>query len=404
MTGTATADRRPGPLALVWLFGVTQIVGYGTVYYSFAILAGSVAADFGWPVAWIFGAFSLALVLGGLVAPAVGRAIDRHGAPTVMAIGSFAMALLLAATAMAPGPLAFVAGLCAVEVASSLVLYDAAFAALVQLCGPAARLRITHLTLVAGFASSLFWPFTTWLHGHLDWRSVFLVFAAMNLLVCFPIHLWIAGGRRRSQGGAGPSGEAPPVAGSVPPERVGRVLALVAIGFAVSGFMLSALLTQMVPALLAVGLGDEALLVSVLFGPSQVLVRFVNMVAGSRRHPLTVTLVSAGLLPLAVAILAVTAPNALGAAVFAVLLGFGSGLKSIVQGTLPLALFGSAGYGARLGRLASVRLFMGAVAPFAFALALEGAGPAVSLALLIVAGLAGVGAFVIVGRLIRLQG
>ena len=57
-----------------------------------------------------------------------------------------------------------------------------------------------------------------------------------------------------------------------------------------------------------------------------------------------------------------TAPPAPGAILFAVLLGFGSGLKSIVQGTLPLALFGGASYGARLGVMAAARKVFSAVA------------------------------------------
>jgi hypothetical protein len=37
-----------GPLGSVWLIGLTQIIGFGTLYYSFPILAGSMAAEFGW--------------------------------------------------------------------------------------------------------------------------------------------------------------------------------------------------------------------------------------------------------------------------------------------------------------------------------------------------------------------
>ena len=104
-------------------------------------------------------------------------------------------------------------------------------------------------------------------------------------------------------------------------------------------------------------------------------------------------------LPLAIAVLGLTAPAIAGAAVFAVLLGFGSGLKSIVQGTLPLALFGGVGYGVRLGRMAFYRQVAGAAAPFVFAAMLEGFGAAVALAALVAVGLAAVAAFVAIARL-----
>lgn len=90
------------------------------------------------------------------------------------------------------------------------------------------------------------------------------------------------------------------------------------------------------------------------------------------------TLIAFAMVPLAIVILAISAPWAVGAVLFAIALGFGSGLKSIVQGTLPLALFGSASYGARLGYMAAVRQGLAALAPFALALLIQtlGAGPA----------------------------
>lgn len=396
--------RRLGPAEAVWMLGTTQVIGYGTVYYSLAILADSIAADFDMPVSWIFAGFSLALLFGGAVAPIVGRRIDMNGAPSVMAVGSLAAGLALVFAAWAPNHLVFGIGLIAIEIASTLMLYDAAFAALVQTCGTDARPRITHLTLIAGFASTLFWPLTTWLHGWLDWRDVFMVFAGLNLLVCLPLHLILTGLPRsfeiqqdaRLSAGA-PSRPAPAI--QAPINR--RIFGLVTLGFALSGFLLSAVLAQMVPMLTAMGLGASALAVSTLFGPAQVLVRFVNMIVGVRQHPLTVTIVSAAMVPLAAVVLILTAPSALGAAIFAILLGFGSGLKSIVQGTLPLALFGSGSYGTRLGRMALVRQFLAAAAPFAFAGLLDWLSPAVALAILAAVACVGLAAFLEVARIHR---
>lgn len=387
------------PTAIVWMLGTTQIIGYGTLYYSFAILAGDIAAEFGWPVSWIFGAFSVALLFGGLVAPAVGRYIDSHGAATVMAVGSVASAAALAATAFAPNAIWLCIGLIVIEVASVLVLYDAAFAAVVQTTGPASRKRIMHLTLIAGFASTLFWPFTSWLHGFMDWRGVLLVFAAANLVICLPFHFLISGRRRNSGQPAPTSPENVADEQVLPVEMQRRVLLLVMGGFALSGFLLSAILAQMVPMLQALGLGTSALLVAALFGPAQVLVRFVNMLFGVRRHPLFITIISAAMLPIATLILMGTAPMVVGAAIFAILLGFGSGLKSIVQGTLPLALFGSASYGARLGKIALVRQFLAAMAPFTFAFTSDQFGITTALLLIVVLAVVGLAAFVEVARI-----
>lgn len=385
--------------AVVWLLGLTQIVGYGTLYYGFAIIAPDVAAEFGLTLSSVYGGFSLALLAGGAVAPYAGRCIDRHGAARVMAFGSAGAAVALGVLAAAPGLLGLTAGLLAVEVVGTLVLYDAAFAHLVQVAGGDARRRITHLTLIAGFASTLFWPLTSVLDAALSWREVVWVFAAMNLLLCLPAHVWLARAGVRSEAGvAGPGAVAEIDEVLLPAALQRRAMVLVAVGFALAGFLLSAILAQMVPMLTALGIGS-AVTVGALFGPAQVLVRFVNMAAGAGRHPLTVTIVAATLMPAAVLLLVATAPEVAGAVLFTVLLGFGSGLTSIVRGTLPLALFGRGAYGERLGRMASARLLLTSVAPFAMAFLGDLAGVSVALAAMAAVGLLGLATFAAVARL-----
>ena len=380
---TGKAPAKLGPAAIVWLLGLSQIIGYGTLYYS-------------WPVPWLYGSFSLALLAGGLAAPFIGKRIDQHGGGATMALGSGLSAATLAAAALAPGPLTYTAALIAMQGAASFVLYDAAFATLVQATGADARQRITHLTLIAGFASTIFWPLTSWLHGLFGWREIMLGFAGLNILVCLPIHLIMANQHRSASPARQPAAATPPLSAL---QR--RLLWLATGGFALAGFTLSAVLTQMVPLLNAVGLGASALLVSALFGPSQVLVRFVNMLIGSRRHPIAATLIALGLMPVAILVLLFTAPAVAGAFAFTLLLGFSSGLKSIVQGTLPLALFGSASYGVRLGWMALVRQIFAAAAPFALAALIEYAGPARALLVLAATASLGLAALCEVARLHR---
>ncbi|MBB3650132.1 hypothetical protein FHX14_006376 [Rhizobium sp. BK619] len=57
------------PTAAIVALGVTQNIGYGALYYSFSIVAPDMAAQFAWSTEWIFGALSIALLIGGLTAP-----------------------------------------------------------------------------------------------------------------------------------------------------------------------------------------------------------------------------------------------------------------------------------------------------------------------------------------------
>ena len=149
--------------AAIWALGISQIIGYGTLYYSFSILAPAIAAEFGVAVEWIYGSISLALLAGGLISPYAGGLADRHGAALVLSVGSVAAALALVICGLANSAFLFLAGLVPVELASAFVLYSTAFALLAQTTGPQAQRSITFLTLIAGFASTIFWPLTSWM-------------------------------------------------------------------------------------------------------------------------------------------------------------------------------------------------------------------------------------------------
>lgn len=385
MTSAGSVERRRA--AIIWGLGATQIVGYGTLYYSFSILAPEMARDFAWSVEWVFGVFSASLLFGGLVAPSVGRCMDRYGAGSIMAAGSIIAALALALCALAPGRITFVAGLVAIEMASALVLYNAAFALLVQITPHKAQRSITHLTLIAGFASTIFWPITSWLHEHLTWREVYLVFACVNFLVCFPIHAWLASTTKLKDAET-PNNASVGVVGCISSKNRPRAFFLMAAGFALQGFVLSALLIHMVPMLTTVGMGASAVLVGMIFGPAQVFSRLINMLAGKGLSQLLLAVVSAALLVAGLTALLVGAPSIAGGVAFAILFGLGSGLTSIVQGSLPLYLFGSQGYGALLGRISAARLLASALAPFIFAFLLTQVGTLSALSVTIALGLA----------------
>jgi hypothetical protein len=374
MTADAAAPRLLGPrlLGIVLLLGVTQNIGYGTLYYAYAILVPAIAAEFAVSPAWLFGVFSAGLLASGLAAPWIGAAMDRYGAPRLMAGGSLLAGLLVAGLALAPGPWSFAALTIALELVSVAVLYDAAFATLALVGGAAARRSITHLTLLAGIASTMFWPLTGWLVEFLGWRGTYAVYAAMHLLVALPLHLWLARRTRAAAGAAAPA-QASRASGEVVLRGRAATLAFwaVAISFALSGVIMTALSVHLVAVLQAMALGTGAYLVAMLMGPAQVLIRLTDALFWRGLHPLGVGLISALVLPLAVLMLLLPLPAMVAGAVFAVLFGFGQGLSSIVRGTIPLALFGADRFASRLGRMAAVRTLLGAGAPFLFAAGLE---------------------------------
>jgi MFS family permease len=390
---------RPVSALAVWALGVTQIVGYGTLYYAFTILTPAIGLSYGWNRDLAFAALSAALLVSGFFAPFAGRLLDRFGAARVMALGSVLAAATLAGCAIAADGTVFVIVLVAMQMASTTILYAAAFAALVELGGRGAQKSITHLTLIAGFASTVFWPFTGVLAESFSWQQIFLVFAALHIVMCVPLHLWLAAHskhRRVAHGTDGGSRHAE-IRPALPSELQRYASALLLFGFAIEGFILSGVLLHVVPMLEALGLAAVSLLVTSLFGPSQVLSRVVNMLFGKGLRQTHLAIIAAGLLPSGLVALAATAPSPLGAVVFAILFGLGSGLTSIVAGSLPLELFGTRRYGTRLGSLSSARQIAAALAPFAVASLVTLAGTTVATWIVAGLGCLGVGSFWLVG-------
>ncbi|WP_322886077.1 arsenite efflux MFS transporter ArsK (plasmid) [Sinorhizobium medicae] len=390
------------PAGVVAALGLTQIVGYGTLYYSFSILAPGMARDLGQTVEQVFAVFSASLLVGGLSAPIMGGWMDRFGAATIMTFGSAVSAVALLLCAWSPSMPVFAIAIVLLEVASGMVQYQAAFATLVEVRPKMASRSITYLTLIGGFASTIFWPIAVNLSELLSWREIYVAYAGLNLLICLPRHYWIL--RSRKHGAVErPRIDGEAIAGALPTRVRRRGMLLVSLAFALQGFTLSAILTHMVPMLGAIGFGPAAVVIGSLFGPSQVLSRLINMTLGANLLPPMLATLSAVLIVAGVVVLGLSGTWLPGAVAFAICLGLGSGINSIAQGSLPLWLFGSSGYGAITGRMAAARLAAAAMAPFVFSVLMERFGTDVALMANACLGAIGIAAFVAVASAAKRQ-
>src|SRR3954465_422247 len=102
-------DPLVGPWGAVFVVGIPQIIAWGTIFYSLVLTAPLILAETGWSLSFIMGGFSLGLLIAGLVAPFVGRSIDRYGGHVVMAAGALTAALGLFGLAHARSPAVYLA-------------------------------------------------------------------------------------------------------------------------------------------------------------------------------------------------------------------------------------------------------------------------------------------------------
>jgi predicted MFS family arabinose efflux permease len=370
--------------------GTAQTIAWASSTYLPAILAQPIAAELGVSTASVFGAFSLSLVVMALAGPPVGRTIDRAGGRAVLGVSSVVLAAGLVALGLAQDAATLYAAWLVVGAGMAMGLYDAAFAALVWIHGPAARKPITGITLIAGFASTVGWPLTAFLAERYGWRNCCFVWAAINLGACLPLYLWCLAAPRYAKSPETGKAEAAPAAAPAREDR--RTFVLLAVWFAATAFVTSALAAHLPGLLAAAGAtAAVALLAASLLGPAQVAARLAEFFAMQRWrfHPLLTARIATGMLPAAGAVLAIFGGPAFAACAFSVVHGAGNGMITIAKGTLPLALFGPVGYGYRQGLLAILARAMQALAPFVFAVTMAGLG--VNAAIGLYAGLALVG-------------
>ena len=360
-------------LRVITTLGTAQTLAWASSYYLPALLARPMAQDLGVSEPTVFAAFSAALVVSALVGPQAGRRIDRWGGRPVLMATSVAFAVGLALMALAGGPLGLFAAWLVMGAAMGSGLYEAAFASLVRLYGHDARGAITGITLIAGFASTVGWPVTAALEHAFGWRGACWAWAGLHLLLGLPLNAWLprvavpaaAAPAPAAAGGTTVSADGPPLA----------TAALLAWVFAVTWFVSTAMAAHLPRLLAAVGAAPGAVIaVGALVGPAQVAGRLLEFGFLRRLHPLLSARAAAAMHPLGAAVLALAGAPA--AAAFALLHGAGNGILTIAKGTLPLALFGTAGYGHRQGLLMMPARLAQALSPWLFGLLLARFGAA----------------------------
>jgi MFS family permease len=360
------------------ILGLTQVIAWGTLIYPPVLTLPQLAADRGFSLTFTMGGFSFGLLVGGLVAPTVGRLIDRYGGHRVMAVGALAGALGLFLLAQVRDPLLYFAVWAVIGAATAASLYDPAFATLGRIFGHEARKPITLLTFVGGFASTASWPATYFLLESVGWRGAYLVYALLLALVVAPLYFFALPRERASIDQPLPGSGMP-----VPKVIAARGLAfvLVVIAFAVYAFVPSALAAHMLAIFERLGVAPATvILIGTLFGPAQVAARLCEFAFGSNLHPLHIARSAIALLLLAFLLLALFGVPAPVAAAFAIMFGVSNGLMTIARGTVPLALFGPAGYGGVVGRIAGPSLALQAAAPLVVAFVAERVSDSAALA------------------------
>ena len=375
-----TASRR----LVAAVLGATQTLSWASSYYLVAILAAPMASELGLATPTVFATFSGALAASALVGPWAGRLIDRHGGRPVLIGTNLLFALGLAALGTARDLPTLLAAWLLMGVAMGSGLYEAAFATLVRLYGQQSRNAITGVTLIAGFASTVGWPLSAWMEARYGWRGACFGWLVLHLAVGLPLNFWLprsdgpARSPRKGEAGGRPDARAAKPSGSlatdpsarVPADRAPLTGALLAAVFAATWFVSTSMAAHFPRVIQTAGASlATAVAVGAMIGPAQVAGRLLEFGFLRRVHPLLSARLASLAHPLGVA--ALLLGGAAFAPAFGLLHGIGNGILTIAMATLPLALFGPQGYGARQGWLMLPARILQSLAPFLFGVALD---------------------------------
>jgi len=367
--------------------GLAQTLAWGSTYYLPAILANAMAAELGVATAWVFTAFSAGLLVSAFLGPAAGRLIDLHGGRRVLPGSNLVFAAGLAMLGMSSSLWSLFASWLVIGIGMGAGLYEAAFSTLAGIYGRDARRSITGITLIAGFASTVCWPLSAYMDVTIGWRATCYVWAAAHLLLGAPINLLLPAPRRKEKADQ-------PQAQAARGKR--RLLAMAGLSFVFAAtWFCSTAMAAHLPRLLQESGATLATAVAAaaLVGPAQVAARVLEFWLMRHVHPIVSARIASLAHPVGAA--GLMAAGSPAAAAFAVTHGAGNGVMTISMGTLPLALFGAAGYGLRQGLLMAPARVFSASAPFLFDLLLARYGTA---SLAVTAGL-GIAAFLVLNIL-----
>jgi predicted MFS family arabinose efflux permease len=337
---------------------ITETVSWGVLYYAFPVLLPAMERDLGWSRTTLIGAYTAAVVVAGLAALPVGRLLDHHPPRALMAGGSALAVLAVAGWAAASSIGAFYAAWVAAGVAMAVVLYEPAQVVLVKQYGRRATQAITTLTLVAGFASTIFQPLTALLADRVGWRTALVVLAGGLAVITIPIHLNVL------PRGTDVEPVAPPPATVVHPDRAVRPLT---VAFTLAMAAKAAGTVHLIPYLVDRGwTAIAASLAAGTLGATQVAARVAFVPAARRIDPRRLTAAILGLPAAGVTILAASGGDRT-AWIAVVVLGVAQGTTTLLRPMLLNLLHGPHGYGRVAATSAATTTIARAIAPLALA-------------------------------------
>lgn len=206
-------DIDDAPTAAYWVpllaLSTTVAVAFGVLLYSVSVLITEDAAGGVFSTTVLSAGYGGALLIGGFLAPRVGRRADRHGVRPIFGVGVLLGGLGMAVLSVADRPWHVLAAFwLLIGPAGAMAFYEPAFVAVEQWFGDARRAQsLATLTVIGGLAGPIFLPLTSALVDGIGWRDTARLLGGLLVVIGLPAAFVLArtagvqGSGRSARGG-----------------------------------------------------------------------------------------------------------------------------------------------------------------------------------------------------------
>jgi MFS family permease len=370
----AQTATQPLPWGLAWRIAFGQIISWGILYYAFTVVVGPMQDGTGWSRTFLNAGLSVGLLMWGVAALPVGIWIQRRGGRGIMSFASALGGGALVLMGTVAHPVAYQFAWVLLGAAMAGMLYDSAFAVVTAAFGAQFRKGITLITLVGGFASTVFIPLSQLAVDRLGWQHALVALGLAQLIIGVPLHaLGIPRFVPAAEQCAGPNNrtlrrQITSWWDAFHRDIFDARFVGLALWFTAHSAAFTGLIFHLVPVLQEIGVDNATILQAIaIFGPMQVLGRLVLTTRGNHFSTLRVGRWAMAGIAVSLLIVLLLPSTLLWLAVFAALFGASNGITTIVRGTAIAELFGRERYAELNGALSAPAVVAKAAAPLTVA-------------------------------------
>ena len=325
-----------GGFVPVHSLGISQIVAYGAMFYSFAQIKVELAEKLELTLETTTLIVSLALFTNVLISSYVGYLIDKYGGLKVLSNGLFIGSVGFIALFFTNSLLGFLFSMLLIGISFSSTTYNVAFSAAIQLDDQNSRKNITIITFYGAIASSVCWLTIGFLRNYFGLNSIFLMLSLALFLMglYFFINLNFKKEEKKNQ-------PKKPIEDFVPLvlSKNEKVIITILMIFGFTEYLIFSTTALSLIQFFSSNFNDPsiAIILASTYGPFQLIGRFLEMKFATFLDARLTGLVASAIVPVSLIIILI--PDFYICIIAMAVFGMGHGLLTVTGGYVPNLFF-----------------------------------------------------------------